>query len=90
MISESRHIYSAGDIIRILNQRSHEQDRSTPEGERMAYLLHLASLFLEYQEMFAAHLCEELGWDTSAHAVFSISVDLDADLRKEAARQVNS
>ena len=83
---EEKFVYSASDIIRILDQKSHEQDRSTPEGEQMAYLLHIASLFLEYQELFAARLCKELGWDTSSHAAFGIPIDLDAgQSKKEAA-----
>lgn len=73
---EEKFVYEASDIIRILDQRSHEQDRSTPEGERMAYLLRIASLCLEYQELFAERLCKELGWDTTSHAAFRIPVEL--------------
>lgn len=77
-MSEDKFSYTASDIGRILGEKSREQDRSTAEGEQMAHLLNVASLFLGFQEGMNARLRKELGWKTQPDAVFSCPVDLDA------------
>lgn len=77
-MSEQIFSYSAYDIGRILTTKSCEQDRRTPEGEQMAYLLNTASLFLGIQEGMNARLRKMLGLKPEPSMEFKCPIDLDA------------